>query len=201
MNRTAPVQVAIAVTIVSLACASCYVKYRRDAQGNLVKAEEEEKPRAAAPDWNLHERDVPLFRVVGAPTGDTLVLADGRRIRYTGVLAPAPSEPFFADSRRANRELVLGRKVHLLWDKRTRLGEHHLAYVVIPAVQTAPSRAYENRYIFANAALIGSGSARATYHAPNERYQDYFYQLEYRAKRRGIGIWQIGAASRPGGGE
>ena len=46
--------------------------------------------------------------------GDTVVLADGERVRYIGMDTPERGEPFFDEATEYNRRLVEGRRVQLI---------------------------------------------------------------------------------------
>lgn len=52
--------------------------------------------------------------VTEVPSGDELVLSDGRRVKYAGVAAPRPGEPLFEESRAANQSLVQDRQIEIL---------------------------------------------------------------------------------------
>ena len=67
------------------------------------------RPPAKAPDSNPFTATV--ARVID---GDTVVLDDGRKVRYLGVDAPEQGEAFFEQALALNRELVTGGKVRLV---------------------------------------------------------------------------------------
>lgn len=54
------------------------------------------------------------LRVTRVLDGDTVVLADGRQVRYLGVNAPEAGEPFSAKARELNRHLVEGKVVRVV---------------------------------------------------------------------------------------
>ena len=64
--------------------------------------------------------------------GDTVILADGRRVRYRGINCPEvahgdqPAEPLAEDARRLNQDLVGGRRIRLIIaaPARDRYGRH-----------------------------------------------------------------------------
>lgn len=120
-------------------------------------------------------------------SGDLIELEDGRRIRYTGVVAPKPGERWFEQSLAANRELVAGRRVRLEWygeQQRTAAGAW-LAYVLVPAEQFGRAEGH----VFANWALIRSGAAKAATSPEHYRHKWNFARAEQRARAEGIGIW------------
>src|SRR5262245_16740055 len=48
--------------------------------------------------------------------GDTVDLSDGRTIRYIGLNTPEHDQPYYNDSKEANRRLMEGKTVALEWD-------------------------------------------------------------------------------------
>ena len=62
---------------------------------------------------SVSSRGVLVQRVID---GDTVVLADGERVRYIGMDTPERGEPFFDEATEYNRRLVEGRRVRLMKD-------------------------------------------------------------------------------------
>jgi len=64
--------------------------------------------------------------------GDTVVLSDGRTVRYLGINAPEKGEEGFLEAKERNEELVSGKEVRLEYDleKKDRYGRD-LAYVFV----------------------------------------------------------------------
>lgn len=125
--------------------------------------------------------------VARAVDGDTVVLADGRRVRYIGLDAPelfigyhrlATPEAGAVAAHAANQRLVAGRHVRLLADctEHDRYGRL-LRYVFCDGV-------------FVNAQLVLTG--RATFYPvpPNERFADLLARCEHHARRRRLGLWR-----------
>src|SRR5574337_1959929 len=48
--------------------------------------------------------------------GDTILLEDGRTVRYLGINAPEYQEPFYLKAKRLNESLVLEREIRLEFD-------------------------------------------------------------------------------------
>ena len=55
-------------------------------------------------------------RVKQVYDGDTVLLEDGRRVRYLGINAPEFREPFYLKAKRFNESLVQGREIRLEFD-------------------------------------------------------------------------------------
>ena len=121
--------------------------------------------------------------VTRAFDGDTVLLADGRRVRYVGIDSPeldSTSERnrcLAAEAHEFNSSLVEGKAVRLEYDIETkdRYGRT-LAYVWVD--QT-----------FVNGALVREGLARAKIYGLNTRYADDLARLEEAARADGKGLW------------
>ena len=49
--------------------------------------------------------------------GDTVLLSDGRKIRYLGINTPEWQEPFYLKAKQLNESLVMGKDVRLEFDE------------------------------------------------------------------------------------
>ncbi|HEU4370591.1 MAG TPA: thermonuclease family protein [Methylomirabilota bacterium] len=119
--------------------------------------------------------------------GDTLYAELGGRleaVRYLGVNTPRIEHPTrgaeaYADAaREANRRLVEGKWIHLVFESQPR--DRHgrlLAYVWVGA-------------LFVNAALVHYGYGEAAVSTSTTRYGDYFRALETGARQDGRGLWR-----------
>jgi micrococcal nuclease len=110
--------------------------------------------RAAKPTTGL--------RVVKVVDGDTVVLSDGRTVRYIGIDTPEHGQPYFDAARNFNRKLVLGKPVELEFDLERY--DHYgrlLAYVFV--------RDEKGRRVFVNAEMVRNGFARTYTKPPNVR--------------------------------
>jgi len=115
--------------------------------------------------------------VVRAIDGDTIELANGRRVRYLGIDTPELGEFYGAEASARNRELVEGKVVELQRGKRDvdEFGRL-LRYVYVDGV-------------FVNAELVAQGYAKAYIFDPDERYSQILVQLEQYAKTKKRGLW------------
>ena len=121
--------------------------------------------------------------------GDTVELADGRRLRYLGINAPevrhrrgqdwvyAP-EPFAEEAAAANRALVEGRPVRLEYDARRqdRYGRL-LAHVYVGETLVGGE-------------LLRRGLARVLIIPPNTRRAAEFEALQRQARQARVGLWR-----------
>jgi len=125
-----------------------------------------------------------LYEVRWVDDGDTIVLNDGRRIRYIGINAPevesqySKAEPFGNEARELNRELIYLKKVRLEFDneKYDRYGRL-LAYVFL------------EDGTFVNNAMITAGYAYCLPKQPNVRYEELLLNSQRNAMLSNKGIW------------
>lgn len=117
--------------------------------------------------------------------GDTVVLADGRRVRYVGINAPevahenSPAERFGPEARDFNRKLVLKKEVRLEFDReRTDQYGRVLAYVFL------------QDGTFINAELVKGGYAYYVFRRPNTKYNSLLLRLQREAMAKKVGMWQ-----------
>jgi micrococcal nuclease len=129
--------------------------------------------------------------------GDTLYAEVGGRleaVRYLGVNAPRiehptrGAEPYAAVTREANRRLVEGKWIRLVFEDqaRDRYGRL-LAYVWVGD-------------LFVNAALAHTGYVEAAATVSTTRYGEYFRSLEAAARQGARGLWrdrEAGVYHRP----
>ena len=116
--------------------------------------------------------------------GDTIVLKDGRKVRYIGINAPEighadqKAESFGNTAKKFNEKLVSFKKVRLeigeeQYDQYGRL----LAYVFL------------QEGTFVNKALLKRGYAHILPRKPNGKYEDKFLKVQRNAMLAGKGIW------------
>jgi len=109
--------------------------------------------------------------------GDTLILEDGRRVRYLGVNTPEWQEPFSIKAKRFNKSLVEGRTVRLEFDKRKMDGYGRLlAYVFVEGAMV-------------NEKILEEGLGHAFFFPPNNRYNAKFLDIQKKAKAGRKGMW------------
>lgn len=135
--------------------------------------------------WGRSASPAPLERAVVARVvdGDTIVLANGERVRYLSVDTPEtvhPTKPvqcYGPEASSRNKELVGGKTVELLADKqdRDRYGRL-LRYVFVDGT-------------FVNADLVWEGYARAYVWRGDERFAQTMVQLERAARDARRGLW------------
>ena len=115
--------------------------------------------------------------------GDTVVLADGRHLRYLGIDAPEMdaaskrSRDLAERARSFNVSLVGGHEVRLEFDRvrKDKYGRT-LAYVYVGGTS-------------ANAALVAEGLARASFFGDNRLHLDEYVRIEDEAKAKRLGMW------------
>jgi hypothetical protein len=121
--------------------------------------------------------------VAAVEDGQTLTLADGRRLRLVNILAPAGNEPLAGESRRLLSDLALGREVS--WTYAGRRMDRHgrlLAYVRdAQAGNAAPP--LQN-------ALLAAGLARVMGQADQRDGLPGLLAAEAAAREARLGLWR-----------
>ncbi len=109
--------------------------------------------------------------------GDTVELADGRRVRYIGINTPERGQPYYQDASDTNRQLVGGKTVQLELDVETldKYGRA-LGYIWADGVMV-------------NLEIVRRGFANAFTVPPNVRYQEEFRGAEREAREAERGLW------------
>jgi micrococcal nuclease len=125
------------------------------------------------------------YQVKWVVDGDTVVLSNGRKVRYIGIDAPElahdnhSAEPYGEASKRFNATLVNRKKVRLEFDKeRNDQYERLLAYVFL------------KNDTFVNAEILLNGYAYLLYHRPNIKHHVRMLHSQRAAMSAKKGIWQ-----------
>ncbi len=122
--------------------------------------------------------------------GDTIVLSDGRKVRYLGINAPEHGQPYAREARNFNRRLVNGLPVHLEFDQIQEDRYHRLlAYVYTKRCGVRSAGCEEQTMV--NEQLVTEGWAHVFSIPPNIRYATQFLQAQEKARTARKGIWKI----------
>jgi len=110
--------------------------------------------------------------------GDTIELANGKKVRLLGIDAPEKGQKYYEEAKEKLIELVEGKEVVLESDvtnadKSGRL----LRYVFVDG-------------LFVNLELVKMGLANAYIVSPDVKYSNDFLKAEEIARENGIGIWK-----------
>ncbi len=120
------------------------------------------------------------FRVTRVLDGDTVVLEDGRHVRYIGMDTPEKGRTYYGEAKRENERLVKGKVVRLEYDVgKTDKYDRTLAYVYAGD-------------IFVNAELVRNGYAVIATFPPNVKYAKRFLTLQEEARKQKRGLWGLG---------
>lgn len=115
--------------------------------------------------------------VVDVYDGDTITLANSKRIRYLGINTTEIGELFSEEARKLNRDLVLGKVVRLELDQqKTDSYGRMLAFVWVNRTNV-------------NLELIRRGLAHLMFIPPNQKHYEDFLSAQREAQRAGLGIW------------
>ncbi|MFN3919023.1 MAG: thermonuclease family protein [Methylohalobius sp.] len=127
-------------------------------------------------------------RVVYVYDGDTVQLADGRRVRLLNINAPEikthskRGEPSGEPAKRALERLTRGKRVRLEYDAQTQ--DHYgrtLAYL------------FTEDGLHVNLTLVKQGFAVANLHPPNLKYAEAILAAEREAEAAKRGVWGMAA--------
>jgi micrococcal nuclease len=124
-------------------------------------------------------------RVKWVIDGDTVVLANGQKVRYIGINSPElardghKAEPYGNAAKRFNASLVDRKSIRLGFDKeRNDQYERLLAYIFL------------KDGTFVNAEILSNGYAYLLYHRPNIKHHSEMLQSQRAAMSAKKGIWQ-----------
>jgi len=133
--------------------------------------------------WTSVAQEKVIVRLV--IDGDTIILADGRHVRYIGINTPEiehehqKAEPYGYQAKKYNEKIVFSKMVRLQFDK-----ERHdhfgrlLAYVFLPDGT------------FINQAMITQGYAYLLPQKPNIKYAKILLQAQREAMSAKKGMWR-----------
>ncbi|CAN2042870.1 micrococcal nuclease [Candidatus Magnetomoraceae bacterium gMMP-15] len=123
--------------------------------------------------------------------GDTIILRNGKKIRYIGINTPEiahrnkKGEPYGQAAKKFNKKLVNGKKVFIIFDsnKFDQYGRI-LGYIFL------------KDGTFINARMIEEGYAYCLYYFPNIKHSNIFLKLQRKAMSQKKGIWHKGKGRR-----
>lgn len=127
-----------------------------------------------------------VFQVKWVADGDTVLLTDGRWVRYIGINTPEvgtkdhPEEPLGPAARKRNRALIDGLPVRLQFDRSLQDRYNRtLAYVT------------DHRGQMINETLTAEGLAYCLPFQPNDRYTDRLLAAQRKAMAARRGLWSL----------
>ena len=129
---------------------------------------------------------VQKFLLLKIIDGDTFEDEFGRRFRYIGIDTPEMNfykdklqpDCFALEALLKNKELVLNKKVKLVFDKDKKDKYNRwLVYIYVDDV-------------FVNLELVEQGYALSKSYYPNTSYQDEFEQAQQHAEEDSLGLWR-----------
>jgi endonuclease YncB( thermonuclease family) len=121
--------------------------------------------------------------------GDTIVLRNGRKVRYLGINAPERGQPYAREATKANRRLVRGLPVRLEFDQvREDRNGRLLAYVYVMKCVVRGAGCGEETLV--NEQLLAIGMVHAFLLPPNTRHAERLLEAQQKAKTAGKGMWK-----------
>lgn len=129
------------------------------------------------------------MKVTRVIDGDTIELANGKKVRYIGIDTPETKHPtkgvqcFGVEAYRKNKELIEGKEVQLEKDvSETDKYGRLLRYVYIASSSAQPR-------IFVNEYLVKEGYATAATFPPDVKYAELFRKDQQQAREQQKGLW------------
>ena len=142
--------------------------------------------------FNTNSPDVELATVNRVIDGDTILLDDGRTIRYLNIDTPETKRPgqsvqcFGERATQFNSRLVNNRSVVLKKDTEDKdRYNRYLRFVFLEGSNT------DNINQSVNALLVRDGYARSLIIDPNDTFESEFIELEREAKELNKGAWGL----------
>lgn len=118
-------------------------------------------------------------KVVRCIDGDTVELADGRRLRLVGINTPEKDRPLYGDAKALLKQLVEGRDVTIEWDKdRVDQYKRNLGYLHLDD-------------LFVNGEIVRQGLAYCYTWEPNTAHHDEFITFQRQARSAKTGLWGL----------
>jgi len=128
------------------------------------------------------------FKVVKVIDGDTIVLDNGKRVRYIGIDTPEISykktpDCYAKEAKEFNKNLVLNKKVKLEKDVSETDKYNRLLRYVYVINESTPSA------IFINEELVKNGYAIVSTYSPDVEYVNKFLEAQEYARNNNLGLW------------
>lgn len=128
--------------------------------------------------------------------GDTIVLKDGRKVRYLNIDTPetvkenTPIRCYGKEASSFNRDVVSGKNILMVGDKekQDKYGRE-LRFIFLQGTDTT------KKELSINAIMVRKGFARASIIKPNDTFAQIFRDLEATARDQKLGVW--GSCPKP----
>jgi len=121
--------------------------------------------------------------------GDTIILTNGEKVRYTGVDTPERGQCWYRQAKEMNRKLVGGKKIRLEIDKSNRDPYQRLLRYIYVEDDKGKANNTEQPELFVNLELVKAGLARAKEYKPDTKYSEKLKEIEISAKHNKLGLW------------
>lgn len=123
--------------------------------------------------------------------GDTVVLSDGRRVRFIGVDSPESTtkiEPYGKEASNFTKDRLMGKTVYLEKDvSETDKYGRLLRYVWLSVPKGINDGEIRSKMF--NAILVLEGYAQSGTYPPDVKYQEYLTKYNAEARKAGKGLW------------
>ncbi len=135
--------------------------------------------------------EIEYARVNRVIDGDTVILNDGRTIRYLNIDTPETKKPntpimcFGKEASEYNKAVVEGKEVILVSEREDQDKYGRSLRFVFPRGRNTDDISQS-----VNAALVEKGFARASIYRPNDTYEKEFTGYQFEAQKKGLGVWK-----------
>lgn len=143
------------------------------------------------PTLSVASESAELATVLRVVDGDTIELADGRKVRYIGVDTPELHHPtkgvqcFGQEAMEKNKELVEGKEIKMKKDiSETDRYKRLLRYIWVTSTQPGQE-------IFVNEYLAREGFALQATFPPDVKYAELFRKAAEDARLQNKGLWKM----------
>lgn len=137
------------------------------------------------------DKKIETVRVNRVVDGDTVILSDGRTIRYLDVDTPETKKPntpimcFGPEASEYNKKLVEGKEVVMVSDiEKTDKYGRELRFIFLVGKDT------DKIEQSVNVDLVIKGFARNKSYSPNTTYEKQFSDFSYKAQKDSLGVWK-----------
>ncbi len=131
---------------------------------------------------NEVQENVESTTVTKVIDGDTVEIADGRRVRYMGINTPEKAKCFASQATKENEQLVLNKKIRLEKDASNRDKYGRLLRYLYVTDESGQE-------IFVNDFLVRQGFARVLSIPPDLKFENQFNAAADEAKFQQRGLW------------
>jgi micrococcal nuclease len=178
INKHSPVK--IPATVEEVRKTDVFSKDKNAKTGGDEESQDKTEFDKSERDWNKMETATVKYII----DGDTIILTNGEKVRYTSIDTPERGQCWYRQAKRMNQDLVSGREIILERDVSDRdKYERLLRYIYVGDKNVI------EEISFVNIELVRAGLARVKEYKPDLKYFEELENAEDYAKENKIGLW------------